>query len=129
MMKVLLCVSALVLVSVNAKVGDECWNESTCDPGECCLKNEDSMIVSKKRSDFGPILGATKGTCQNYRLEGDNCQREDIWDEVTMCPCETGLRCVSREEPRFVPGQYTASLGGLKSIRVCFHHHTGKIQN
>ncbi|NP_001191605.1 putative toxin II precursor [Aplysia californica] len=106
-MKVLLCVSALVLVSVNAKVGDVCQDESTCDPGECCLEPVDSLIVSKKRFDFGPILEARNATCQNYLLEGADCESQDIWDGVT-CPCETGSMCISRQKQKFFSGFFAS---------------------
>ncbi|XP_005093123.2 uncharacterized protein LOC101854780 [Aplysia californica] len=77
MLKTLLCVSAFVFVTVNAKVGDVCQDVSACGQEECCVK-------------YGPDAG----TCQKNLSEDAPCHNMQILLSRS-CPCETGLRCLT----------------------------------
>ncbi|KAI8798933.1 U3-aranetoxin-Ce1a [Biomphalaria glabrata] len=96
MLRILVSVAVSVFAVSQALVGKPCTQVSECDAGECCQILSQFMVVSKRQS--GSLFqNPTNGTCQKYRVEGDNCSTFEKMNGY--CGCEPGTTCHMYEVP------------------------------
>ncbi|CAL1543428.1 unnamed protein product [Lymnaea stagnalis] len=98
MYKAIICVLACAFAGAIALVGKTCTSNSQCDPSECCQILNAFMVVSKRQAqDLSLFQNPTNGTCQKYRLEGENC---GTFEKINgYCSCEPGTTCHMYEVP------------------------------
>ncbi|XP_059151389.1 uncharacterized protein LOC131937767 [Physella acuta] len=83
----------------NAAVGRRCTTDAQCDVTECCEKPYVTIVSRKRVVGTGDIRKPPKtGTCQKYKLEGENCSGFD--KPNGYCGCRPGTICRSREVPQ-----------------------------
>nr|KAI8757444.1 U3-aranetoxin-Ce1a-like [Biomphalaria glabrata] len=98
MNKLLICAVVGVFAVSQALVGKPCTQVSECDAGECCQILSAFMVMSRRQAQAISLFqNPTNGTCQKYKLEGDNC---GSFEKINgYCGCEPGTTCHMYEVP------------------------------
>ncbi|XP_045211220.2 uncharacterized protein LOC123562669 [Mercenaria mercenaria] len=99
-MKLVVCIFAVILGFCQAAVTPapkECISDADCTADECCYKQHEFLVVSKKRQvpvpDPPKDPAHTKGVCQSYINEGELCGMFDKANGFCSCNDRKGLTC------------------------------------
>ena len=85
--------------SFQGRVGDQCTQESDCDPGQCCQILHEFLVASKRQL-VSVLQGPTRqGDSLHASVSTPPPPLQTAWNEVSELACAPGTRAVREECP------------------------------